>query len=275
MPRTSRGPASLYRVVPRTARPAGARRFPHFPLLPLFPHLPHLPLLPLALLVALLAGVPGCGEDIPAECGIATEGEFQFESDTPDTTRFTGTLQTATYFAGGPSWEYVFRTNGNRNIQVLIPEVGPPVPIAEDSVYTVELLVGGPDPHDSFGFKVTDALGLRFLAIADWTPEYSMFVPGPLEPGYRLGGAEWLTVATSDPGCEAIQENTADYLLLRNRRLRFVLTGGASADLYNGQSATLGNWVVHVHKAMEVQPKNPAFIQNQISFSVERAGLRS
>jgi hypothetical protein len=230
-----------------------------------------------ALLLGLLPGIAllaGCGEDQPAECARGNEGEFHFESDMPETTRFTGTLLDATHYMGEPSWEYRFRTNGNHTIQVLVPEVGPPVLVSEGGVYSVELVRSGQDPHDSFGIRVTDAEGLRFMAVADWIPGFSVFKPGSAEQGYLLQGTQRLVVALSDPGCDPIEENTEEYRIYRNRSLRFVVDGGEAAELYNGQSATLGDWVVHVHKAIEVDIKIPDLVQNQLSFSVERKGLR-
>jgi hypothetical protein len=234
-------------------------------------------LAPAAALLVLAPILVGCGEDPPPECSRAPEGEFRFETDTPETTRFTGTLQDATHYVGEPSWEYRFRTNGNRNIQVVVPEIGPAAPVEEGQVYTVEAVTAGRDPHDSFGMRITDAAGLRFMAVADWTPGYSVFVPGATQQGYLLQGTERIVVSVSDPGCEPepLQDNTQDYLLLRNRTLQFTIQGVGSVELFHGQTATLGTWVLHVHKAMEVRIKNPGLIQNQLSFSVERAGLRS
>ncbi len=229
----------------------------------------------LALLLAPWLGA--CGNDQPPECKRAAGPEFTFQvvgahSDSFDV--FTASVEGVREFPGDdpPSWTYTLRTPApdNRQIQLSLPEAPDSLPVNRGELYTwtVHQVQGNPT---AYGLKITDEQGLRYLAVNDWQPNFSIFKNGygTLNPGGPL------RVYFGDAGCDPIAENSQCYLLKKNYNLQFLIGPDLKAKLWNREESVLGGWRIQVQKAQRIQVKLGCQTENQISFFVERDGLRT
>ena len=228
------------------------------------------------ILAALALGlVAAACDDQPEECKRLPEGEFTFRldpsrADEPYT--LTATVQSIEYFAGEPAtYEYRLRTPQSQTIVLTVDDLGYSLPVEVGQSYTFNVHSVGGVPAAN-GIRISDASGLRFMAVTDWRPNFSVFTEG-----YgSLGDGGILQVFFQDDGCDPRVEDTRCFLEIRNYRLEFV-AGGQRVRLWNRQEAKLAGWRIHALKTTVVKVKSdcPEELQQQISFFVERDGIRT
>ncbi len=222
-------------------------------------------------LAGVVAGLAGCSDDDPPECTRAVAGEFILDADPPmmeTTTTFTATVTSAEYFPTPPPlWDYRLRTDEGAAIQIQVKAAAFSLPVEVDSTYTFILerhLAGNLVPSN--GLKIFDGQGLRYLAVYDWLPNSTIF-----KDGYgNLAGDGALQVFYQDGGCPPREENTDRIKELTNYRLEFLIGDDLRAQLWHGEQAHLGRWIVGLEKAILIQAKDPQYAQNQISFFIQR-----
>ena len=211
-------------------------------------------------------------DDQPEECKRTPEGEFTFRLDPSranDPYTLTATVQSIEPVAGEPAtYEYRLLTQESQTIVLTLDDLGYSLPVEEGQSYTFDVQSVGGKPAAN-GIRISDASGLRFMAVTDWHPNFSIFTEG-----YgSLGDNGTLKVFFQDDGCDPRVEDTTCFLEIRNYRLEFV-AGGQRVKLWHRQEAKLAGWRIHVLKASVVMVKAgcPEELQQQISFFVERDG---
>ena len=213
--------------------------------------------------------------DQPEECKRLPEGEFTFRLDPAaagDPYTLTATVESIEFFPGEPSsYEYRLRTSQSQIVLLILDDLGYSLPVEVGQSYTFDVhSVGGVPPAN--GIRISDASGLRFMAVTDWRPNFSVF-----PEGYgNLGDVGALQVFFQPDGCDPRVEDTTCFLEIRNYRLEFV-AGGQRLKLWNAQEAKLAGWRIHALKTAVVKVKTdcPDKLQQQISFFVERDGIRA
>jgi hypothetical protein len=213
--------------------------------------------------------------DEPEECKRTPEGEFTFRLDPAragDPYTLTATVEAIEYFAGeNPTYEYRLRTPQSQAIVLTLEDMGYSLPVDVGQSYTFDVQNVGGVPAAN-GIRISDASGLRFMAVTDWRPNFSVFTDG-----YgSLGDTGTLQVFFQPDGCDPRVEDTTCFLEVRNYRLEFV-AGGQRVRLWHRQEAKLAGWRIHAMKASVVKVKSgcPEELQQQISFFVERDGIRA
>jgi len=229
----------------------------------------------LAAALALLSFLTAC-DDEPEECKRLPEGEFTFHTDPArfgEAYSFSAAVQSIEFIPGDPAvHEYRLRASPTQTVVLTVNDNGAPLPIETGQTYAFEVQAVGGVPAAQ-GIRISDAGGLRYMAVTDWRPNYTIF-----PDGYgSLGAAGRLQAFFGDAGCDPREEDTACFHEIRNYRLEFVLGGTRRVKLWNGQDARLEGWRFHLHKASRVQVKVGCSegLQQQISFFVERDGIRS
>lgn len=214
-------------------------------------------------------------DDQPEECKRLPEGEFTFRLEpgrAGDPYTLTATVQSIEYFAGDPSiYEYRLLTPQNQTIVLTLDDLGYTLPVEAGQSYTFEVHSVGGVPTAN-GIRISDASGLRFMAVTDWRPNFSVFTEG-----YgSLGATGQLQVFFQADGCDPRIEDTTCFLEVTNYRLEFV-AGGQRVKLWNQQEALLAGWRIHALKTSLVKVKSgcPEELQQQISFFIERDGIRT
>lgn len=173
-----------------------------------------------------------------------------------------------------PSDEYLFRTSSG-NLRFTIPESAFPIPVEANETYRIRLEITQRLTPAAAGLRVSDAEGVRFLAVTDWRPLFRI-----QEDGYGdLAPGEELRVYLSDSGCDPAEEDSPCFVQKRNQQLE-ILIGSGRARLWHGDTADLEGFAVRAHKAMIVEAKqgfgceDAVREQNGVSFSLVRAALR-
>ncbi len=225
-----------------------------------------------ALALSLVAAA--CNNE-PEECKRTPEGEYTFRLDpsrASDPYTLTATVQSVEYFAGqNPSYEYRLLTTQSQTIVLTLDDLGYSLPVEVGQSYTFNVQNVGGVPAAN-GIRISDASGLRFMAVTDWRPNFSVFTEG-----YgNLGDLGTLQVFFQPDGCDPRVEDTTCFLEITNYRLEFV-AGGQRVKLWNRQEAKLAGWRIHALKTGVVKVKSscPEQLQQQISFFVERDGIRA
>ena len=236
----------------------------------------------MVLAVSASVGLSACADDDLDECLRREEGELLVgmgPENFADPFTFTAELVQADRFATTPpQFRYVFRRANQTQVELLIPDLGFGFPIEVGETYTVDVsILGGVPPASAI--RIHDAEGLRYLAVTD----FGTFPPGTGDVGRRvfksgygaLGDAGNLEVVMENATCENRVEDNPCLPTLRNIRLTFRVGGEARVRLWHGEEAVALGWVFHVHKAIAVVAACPELLQDQVSFFVEREGLRT
>ena len=223
---------------------------------------------------ALVLSTAGC-DDQPEECVRLPEGEFSFSMDparADDPYTLIATVQSIEHYDGNPSvWVYHLATQSSGTVTLTLEDLGYSLPVEQGQSYRFDVhSVGGvPAAH---GLRISDDEGVRFLAITDWLPNYSIF-----SDGYGTIGTGTLQVFFGDAGCDPRVDNSDCFVEIRNYRLEFLLGGTARTKLWNAQETRLNGWRIHALKSGRVMVKAecPEKLQQQISFFLERDGIRA
>ena len=255
--------------------------------------------------LAVLAGaalLTGCQEDKPAECDLASKGEFVFAvvprlpSGADSTADIDQSVNAVldTMFASPnllpPQITYRFRavpsgSFGTRDIRLndlLVAEEPDPTkrgfPVVKGQTYTLHFELSQQIVPPAMSIRISDAEGVRFFGVNDWRPAGTTGAQ-IYENGYsNMTPDGALQVIWADGGCQTQSVDFSCYQEWTNRRLDFLIGNNGPLELWSGQEGTLGNWRFIVYKAVKVVGKagctKGLLLQNGVSFTVERSGLR-
>jgi len=112
------------------------------------------------------------------------------------------------YPAETPPVDEVRFRYGDTNLLFIMSEGVFPLPVEVDSTYHLTLELTQRLVPAAYGLRISDAEGVRFLAVTDWRPLSRIF-----EDGYGdLAPDEELRVYLSDSGCDPVEENSTCFL---------------------------------------------------------------
>ena len=169
---------------------------------------------------------------------------------------------------------YRFSTPTYPRLDLRLDDLGSDLPLEVDSTYTLTVDLTQRLTPAAMGLKIFDRQGLLYLGVQDFRPSGDPLA-SIFEDGYgNLNDSGELQVFFGDTGCAPRVENTACFLEITNYRLDFLLDGGRSLGLYNGDEGTMAGWIFHVHKSSKVIGKQGCPLslleQNAVSFFVQR-----
>jgi len=180
-------------------------------------------------------------------------------------------VQSIEYFAGEPAtYEYRLRTPQNETIVLTLDDLGYSLPVEVGQSYTFNVQSVGGVPAAN-GIRISDASGLRFMAVTDWRPNFSVFTEGY--------GA-WVTPAlcrSSSSPTGAIHASMIRGAFSRSATTVWSSWPGAARQAMEPAGSEAGGLA---HPRVEDRRRKgevglPEELQQQISFFVERDGIRT